>query len=454
MKLLSAFGLVAGLLFHSLVYANLCTGSAELEKKIEILQESKNSFLEKLEILLGYKPSSEFIENFDPYYQFDYTQAPKLDRIYLSTLLFRHDFSGAVLAEIIKFHAQRGTEVFIIGTEYMHSDKTKELFSSLRTSSSNIKIQEYSFATTNWFEKLNVISNYFRNNHVKLLITESSQNEADNYVLIGGRNVHDGFLFEKKPDLKKYPQLDQLEEGESFAYWKDIEFKFQSKELVKHTKAQFLNFWNRDKENVEVKVPFKVPEIPSAKALQENPDVFEATHFMSVPFKDNHALEKFYVDLIDSAETSIMISSPYLRPTKKISMAIKRAALERGVEITIQTRIDLKGDTQAWLYEETNKAAINELFDKVKIYEWKGDSILHTKLIVIDQYMSFIGSVNLSRRSFIQDIESGILVLNKDFNLELRDIMTSFQGESKLITEKQKRAFWASLVVYLLQNQF
>ncbi len=32
--------------------------------------------------------------------------------------------------------------------------------------------------------------------------------------------------------------------------------------------------------------------------------------------------------------------------------------------------------------------------------------------------------------------------------------MIGFQAESQLITEKQKRAFWASVVVYLLQNQF
>jgi len=134
-----------------------------------------------------------------------------------------------------------------------------------------------------------------------------------------------------------------------------------------------------------------------------------------------------------------------------IGRAIKR---NENIDITIQTRIDLKGDTQAWLYEETNKKAINDLYDKVKIFEWTEDSILHTKLLIIDDRFSFVGSVNLSQRSFIQDVESGFLIHSKGFTGRMINLFKSYNEKSKLISIPQKRRFWGSIILKFLKLNF
>jgi phosphatidylserine/phosphatidylglycerophosphate/cardiolipin synthase-like enzyme len=156
--------------------------------------------------------------------------------------------------------------------------------------------------------------------------------------------------------------------------------------------------------------------------------------------------------MLDQAKSSIVISSPYLRPTKSLLNAILRA-VRRGIRVDIQTRINLAGDTQAWLYEETNKVAINELYSKVGLYEWQGNSILHSKIIVVDDSLSFVGSVNLSRRSFVQDVEGGLLIQSPSFNSQLRSLISSYRDQSRQITEKQKRNFWATIVLNLIEDQ-
>jgi phosphatidylserine/phosphatidylglycerophosphate/cardiolipin synthase-like enzyme len=278
-----------------------------------------------------------------------------------------------------------------------------------------------------------------------------SSNPSENTVITGGRNIHDGFVFEQKPDFSKYPELQQSPKG-AWPFWNDLEIKVTSKEVAESSFAHLLKLWNRKVRGQVVNhISDLKKDIPAQDVLASEKTMMR--HFLSLPFNDDHALEKMYVEMIDKAESSIMLSSPYLRPTKAIMQAFKRA-IERKVHITIQTRINLAGDTAAWLYEETNKAAINDLYEHVDLYEWAENSILHTKMMVIDEKLAFFGSVNLSRRSFIQDVESGFIIYDPNFVSRLVDMFDLYRKKSHAIKGKQKRKFWASLVVNLLENQF
>lgn len=419
---------------------------------ITLLNDSKDAFLTKIETLTGSRPDISYIENQDPYAPLDFSKAPKFDAIFLSTLLYRSDFSGVTLARILKFHAKRGAIIYIMGTGYMHGEKDQALLKELANYSANIRVQEYKYHSPSPWPKLpgQYISNYLRDMHMKMLVTLSSKDPSANTLITGGRNVHDGFVFSERPDFSRFPELNQFSPDEAYAYWQDLELKTVSKDLAKSVFAHLLKFWNRDIQSQMV-MPISSPLSVASEVLSSDSSV--ARHFMSVPFADDHALEKLYVRLIDSSKNNIKLSTPYLRPTKAIMAAFKRA-VDRGIDITIQTRIDLKGDTQAWLYEETNKAAINSLYDKVKLYEWTQDSILHTKMISIDDTVAFFGSVNLSRRSFVQDIEHGLLIKGATTVTKLNNLFEKYNAASKRIDERQSRKFWASIVIGILPNQF
>ena len=269
------------------------------------------------------------------------------------------------------------------------------------------------------------------------------------------RNVHDGFLFKEKPDYKKFPELTQYGKEENFIHWSDFEIIIVSKNLAESIYSQLMTFWNRKTltqkiESVNV-IPALGPEIASASVLDSAKPMMR--HILSLPYNDGHALEKLFVRLIDSAQTTVQLSSPYLRPTKEISEALERAAV-RNVKITIQTRINLEGDTQPWLYTGVNKESINKFLNKAQIYEWTQNSILHSKFLLIDGKVAFIGSVNLSRRSFVQDVENGFLIYNENFVRQMQNIFNNYTSQSRPITKEQGRKFWGSIVVKILQDQF
>jgi phosphatidylserine/phosphatidylglycerophosphate/cardiolipin synthase-like enzyme len=352
------------------------------------------------------------------------------------------------MARLLKFHAERGTPVHLITTGYMMLDKDKTLLYNL-SKNGNIRLQEFTYYDPkhNLSRPLRYIDNKFRDMHIKLLITLADEAKY-NAVVLGGRNIHDGFLFRTKPDYSRYPELVQYGTDDDFVHWNDFELKITSKEMAKVTAAHLMRFWNRDTMTEWLSDIYASGAEKSQKA-----EGAQFRHFISLPYNDGKALEQLYVSLIDNAKSKILISSPYLRPTEKIMEALKRAAA-RKVDITIQTRVSLEGDTQAWLYEEVNKESINALYDRVKIYEWKQNSILHSKFILVDGEIAFLGSVNLSRRSFVQDVENGYVIKDKNFVQKMENIFHSYIEKSALITEPQVRKVLPSALIKVLQDQF
>ncbi len=425
----------------------------------EPLESPESGFLARFEALLGYRPDPSFIENQNPHAELDFSRAPQLDAIFVATLVYRSDFYGTVLSRILKWHADRGTIVHLITTQYMMLEKDQRLLRSLAASHGNFRIQEFRYYDPDFVlgKPFRYIDTKYRDMHLKLFVTLSRGEPSRNLVIVGGRNIHDGFLYRKMPDHSEHPELVHFGVDEAFVHWADFEMKITSKSVAESVHAHLVKFWNRDSYTQEM-MPFQVAG--GGSAARDGAGAPSGTggasllrHFVSVPYEDNRALEKLFVELIDEARSTIKLSSPYLRPTPAILDALSRA-IGRGVEVTVQTRISLKGDTAAWLYEEVNKESINRLLNRAKIYEWTGDSILHSKFILVDGVVGFIGSVNLSRRSFIQDTENGFLIRDRELMARMNTIFEGYLAQSRPITEKQKRKWFASLVVRVLRDQF
>jgi phosphatidylserine/phosphatidylglycerophosphate/cardiolipin synthase-like enzyme len=424
-------------------------------ENFETLETPESGFLAKTEMLLGQKLPPDFIAKGDPYAPLDFSKAPKLKGVYLASLVYRADFYGTVMARLLKYHAEHGALVNVVTTKYMMLKKDRELLEPLAASNPNFKLDEYKYHNPgNIVNKAtNLVTDRLRDMHIKLLITLSDEKESDNAVVFGGRNIHDGFLFKTVPDHSKYPKLVQYGEGkdkdDKFVHWNDFEAKVTSKELATSTAAHLQRFLDRDKKTQAMR-PFAESQ-PGAGSADQPEGTFR--HFISLPFNDNHALEKQYVEMIDSAKSYIKISSPYLRPMPQVMAALKRAT-QRGVKVTIQTRVELKGDTSAGPYEEANKESINALYKDAKIYEWKENSILHSKFLIIDGKKMLMGSVNLSRRSFVQDAENGYLIQSEGITHKMESIFDSYVQKSKLITQPLPRKVIPSIEIRLLENQF
>jgi cardiolipin synthase len=109
-----------------------------------------------------------------------------------------------------------------------------------------------------------------------------------------------------------------------------------------------------------------------------------------------------------SAQRSVRILTPYFIPTSALTSAMAMAAL-RGVQITlvIPAVLDIP------LVKYASDAHLWQLLEHgIRIYR-RPEPFAHTKLMVVDDRWSLMGSANFDRRSFR---------LNFEFNLEAYDV--------------------------------
>ncbi|MCM2323745.1 MAG: phosphatidylserine/phosphatidylglycerophosphate/cardiolipin synthase family protein [Oligoflexia bacterium] len=430
------------------------TCPAEVERIVP-LDDPLDAFTTKLELLLGYRLPTTALERQDPFIELDFSRAPKLDAILISYLVFRADFSGTLLSRILKWHADRGTMVKILVSDVISLEKDKAMLRKLAASSPNIQLSEFRYNSPRTLSVRDRFAELHRTMHVKLLITLSESDPSRNAVVLGGRNIHDAFVFkEPKSHAKWKDVVDYVAGDEAFVHWKDFEVKITSPDFARTMAQHYFTLWTQDAETFLVRslnsnftLPTQAP--PSYFTAAKGPLI---RHFLSIPYKDGGRLEDFYVELFDSARKTLHLSTPYFHLTPRLGDAVRRA-VDRGVEVTLITRIELDGDTADIVLSDVNKAAINRFLDQITIYEFiTPKTILHSKLVLIDGELSFMGGVNLNKRSFLHDTESGILVHSPEFARTLERLYESYKTECRPIREEQKTVIWKQLLIRAFQD--
>jgi len=425
--------------------------------EITTLEDPVDGLRSKVEVLLGHPISKEFVQNYDPYAPLDLSRAPHFDSIYVSYLVFRADFYGSLLARLLEYHADRGTRVKLLVSDVIALKKDRAMFERMAQKHNNIKIQEYRYKRQKGETLRGKFDEFHRTLHVKLLITTSRDKPELNTTFIGGRNIHDGFVFKTLPRKAPYPEMVDYSGGsdESFCHWRDFEIKVQDANFTRKAAAHFLTLWNYDAKTLAVRSINQniVQSTPADMRLFNSREPL-VRHFMSFPYKDGHSLEVFYSDMIDSAEKSVKISTPYFRPTEMFADALRRA-VKRGVDVTLITRLDLEGDTVDWLLSDANKAGVNQFWDKIHVYEYMEPKvILHSKIVLVDGKFSFIGSVNLNKRSFFHDLENGTMIYSPDFNQRMEKIYGDYIRDSRPIDRKLKTSPVKKVILDMFDTEF
>jgi cardiolipin synthase A/B len=426
-------------LFLSATNRHLSCPSPNL--KIRPLKNPYVALNTKIKALLGQTIPVDVLDTKDAEYKMDFSKAPKLDVIFVSSLNFKNDYYGRVIADLVKFHALRGTPVRILLAEPTIREKDDKLHRELESFSSNIKFLRYEFTDSS--KNLGTyINSLHRVNHTKLFITYSETSKEANTVITGGRNIRDSYLFRSAPNYSKFQDFIQYSDKEEpFIYYEDMEVKIDDPVFTKQVLTQALSLFAMSYPVQKIR-PTQVQVTVSGtdQELRKNilariEDGIFARHIVSVPYTDSQDLESFFVDLFSSAQKRIKIVSPYFRPTAKIMTAIENARA-RGIDIWILTRINLAGDDIPKIVGDVNKEFVNKVYDKAHVYEWADkESIMHSKFIIIDDTLTFVGGVNLNGRSFIHDLEGGVLVLGKSFNASMNKIYEEYLEGSNHITQ-------------------
>lgn len=135
---------------------------------------------------------------------------------------------------------------------------------------------------------------------------------------------------------------------------------------------------------------------------------------------------------IFEARESIFIQTPYFIPPESLYDALKIAAI-RGVDV----RLMLSNRSDARMVQIASRSYLKKLLVAgVKIYFYK-KGFLHSKLMVIDNTLTIIGSSNFDIRSFEQNLETEAFIYDEKLALQAKNIFIDDQRNAQQVLLKE-----------------
>jgi cardiolipin synthase len=121
-----------------------------------------------------------------------------------------------------------------------------------------------------------------------------------------------------------------------------------------------------------------------------------------------------YMKMISNAREKIYIETPYFIPDDSILEALRIAGLS-GLDVRVM--VPNKPD-HLFVYW-ASLSYIGELLEAgVKFYHY-GDGFLHSKVIIVDDFISTVGTANLDIRSFMLNFEVNAFIYDEEVNRKL-----------------------------------
>lgn len=371
----------------------------------QLLPDARAAFQARVVALSGAPLPDAVLEAGDIEAPIDFSRAPALEAIYLSSLHMRADFTGYMLARMLAWHAARGTVVRIVLSDVLQISADRRFFTELAAQHPGIQLQHLRGS-----QHAEAFAQLHRTNHIKAFAT-LARSPGRSVFMLGGRNLHDGFAFERPPDLSRWPSLRNYAEVRVrsfvsfFVAYRDMEIMFQDDANVREMAAHLAAFWHRDHDSLTMS-----PTPQAGPALRMHDGMMR--HFLSIPDADGRALEDLYVALFDAARTRIDMTSPFMNLPPRVEAAMERA-LARGVAIRLVTRTEVPEPVGIFA-APLNRLFVQSYAGRLEIFDYPAQPwTLHSKLLVVDARAAVVSSTNLNQRSFHHDTENGVLFLDR-----------------------------------------
>jgi cardiolipin synthase len=140
--------------------------------------------------------------------------------------------------------------------------------------------------------------------------------------------------------------------------------------------------------------------------------------------RQNRIHDAFFL-AISQARQRVLLTTPYFIPSHAILAALRGAA-QRGVDV----RILLPRHSDVRLVGLASRSYYPGLLTEgAEIFEYSA-GMLHTKALVIDDWLSIIGSANVDSRSFRLNFELACFIASADLNARLVGVFVDALKES------------------------
>ena len=325
--------------------------------------------------------------------------------ILLQSYIVNNDQAGKEFKEALIARANQGVRIYFLYDEIGSNKLSRSYIKSLKRNG----IQVSAFHTTKG--RGNRFQLNFRN-HRKILVVDGET------AFVGGLNIGDEYL-------GKNPRLSP---------WRDTHMMMQGP-TVQCLQSSFLRdwYWATGKileVNWEVKANLEINQ--TAFVLPTGPADRVA------------ACNLFFVNAIDQAQNRLWIASPYFVPDESTLATLKLAAI-RGVDVRIilPNRPD---HLFVYLCSFSYYAEMQAV--GIKLYRYK-NGFMHQKIMLIDQEMAAVGTVNLDNRSFFLNFEVMGFVADHRFVDSVEQMLEDDLAASVAVdlSEYGRKPLWFKLAV-------
>jgi cardiolipin synthase len=311
--------------------------------------------------------------------------------IYLSTYIFKVDSLGTQFVEALIKANDRGVDVYVlidgIGEHYSKV-KARHVLEKNR-----IKVAR--FLPLKLFP-FNMYINL--RNHRKLLVID------DDVCFVGGLNISEEYMNSDLSSLK------------------DIHFKVKG-DMTYQLKRLFESDWRFTKGYME--------DIKSDQ-LQASDEPTWCRAIIDGPGKNMGHLSVVLFSAINAATQSIIIMTPYFLPSKEIICALQVAAL-RGVDVSVVLPLVNNLNFVHW----ASRHMLSQLIiSGIKIY-YQPPPFDHSKVFIVDDFYSLMGSANIDPRSLRLNYEVGVEIYDSSLAKELTQYVSSAIQLGSLVTENE-----------------
>lgn len=331
--------------------------------------------------------------------------------ILLEYYIYAPDQTGAALRDLLIKKLKEGVRVFLL-VDGMGSLRLRRRF-----------MQEFEEkgGHLSYFHRLSIGTSSslinFRN-HRKIIICDG------NTAFTGGVNITD------TQDLRIDPSA-----------YHDVHMRFEGP-IVDWFETVFVEDWYYSNRGDEQLLHF-IKEKSDLRLRKRNEQVQIISDEIKVPplsmqlipsGPDNELapILRVMVEAMHHAQHRLYLTTPYLVPDQSALFALTSAAL-RGVDVKVL--VPKKTDTyivgkaaQSW-YEDLIKSGI-------KLYTYM-PRMLHTKTLIVDDDISFIGSANFDYRSFYLNFELSVVSYGEKINKSLSDEFYQSLEHSELVVLKK-----------------
>lgn len=322
--------------------------------------------------------------------------------LYLTTYLFTSDETGHRFVNALSQASQRGVDVKVM------IDGVGEWYSLPRIGN---LLKQHGLPMARFLPPTLVPPSVHINlrNHRKILV-------ADNQIgFTGGMNLGDRHLVNR---------------GGNQQGTKDIHFRLTGP-VVEDMAQVFLSDWQ-----------FVTGEYIPPPTTSTNTEIFGNAICRTIvdgPNEDLGRLATILVGAIALARKRIVIVTPYFLPSQELIVALQAAAL-RGVQVTVV--LPAKNNLP-FIHWATRNMLWQLLRWGVRVY-YQPPPFAHTKLFLVDNHYTQIGSANIDSRSLRLNFEMAIEVYDEAFSALLTDHVASLltQSQEIFLEDIERRALF------------